>query len=304
MAPVRGFDPLFCSPEQQESMAVSPATDLWSWALTVIFAVTGDTSWHRKGTAPELTSANLPPALAGILGPIFQPCLNLNPDQRPTCDALERQLRPLYHKITGVAYEAPATDLLPPTTPSAAELYLDEELLTLLRQFQSSANTEAYVLVNKAARLMEASSLDEASKCLRKASELLLEKSANRSLRRWTVQVAAALVQVAQVYDNLGRSEDAEQNLAQAIDILERLVGETERHEASLRSIAESVWSQEACSHSLPMSRPVRAQKARSTRKASESPQASYLEDRSILYQPERLLPHLRNMLADIRRQR
>ncbi|WP_187414193.1 serine/threonine-protein kinase [Nonomuraea sp. PA05] len=80
--------PPYMSPEQLTGAAVGPASDVFSWAVTMMYAATGrpvfgeDTVpavFHRVLTFhPDLSP--LPPALRGIV----KACLNKQPEERPS----------------------------------------------------------------------------------------------------------------------------------------------------------------------------------------------------------------------------
>ncbi|NUP62286.1 MAG: serine/threonine protein kinase [Nonomuraea sp.] len=80
--------PPYMSPEQLTGELVGPASDVFSWAVTMMFAATGRPAFgedtvpavfHRVLTFhPDLSP--LPPVLRGIVGS----CLNKRPDDRPS----------------------------------------------------------------------------------------------------------------------------------------------------------------------------------------------------------------------------
>ncbi|MFB4272362.1 serine/threonine-protein kinase [Nonomuraea sp. GTA35] len=80
--------PPYMSPEQLTGTTVGPASDVFSWAVTIMFAATGRPAFgedtvpavfHRVLTFhPDLSP--LPPALRGIV----KACLNKQPEERPS----------------------------------------------------------------------------------------------------------------------------------------------------------------------------------------------------------------------------
>lgn len=80
--------PPYMSPEQLSGETVGPASDVFSWAVTMMFAATGRPAFGEDSVPavfnrvltfhPDLSP--LPPALRGIVGT----CLNKRPDERPS----------------------------------------------------------------------------------------------------------------------------------------------------------------------------------------------------------------------------
>ncbi|MFG1705626.1 serine/threonine-protein kinase [Nonomuraea sp. M3C6] len=80
--------PPYMSPEQLTGEAVGPASDVFSWAVTIMFAATGRPAFGED-TVPAVFNrvltvhpdlSPLPPALRGIVGA----CLNKRPEDRPS----------------------------------------------------------------------------------------------------------------------------------------------------------------------------------------------------------------------------
>ncbi|RVX46671.1 serine/threonine protein kinase [Nonomuraea polychroma] len=80
--------PPYMSPEQLSGETVGPASDVFSWAVTIMFAATGRPAFGEDSVPavfnrvltvhPDLSP--LPPALRGIVGT----CLNKRPEERPS----------------------------------------------------------------------------------------------------------------------------------------------------------------------------------------------------------------------------
>ncbi|MBN1879178.1 serine/threonine protein kinase [bacterium] len=104
---IRGMTPQFCSPEQAEEQSLTPATDIWSWALVVMMMWLGEPRWilgpHAGTVLGEMRSGPsrrgpAPKELITLLGQ----CLRLNPSDRPESmtDVFDR-MRSIYHQVTG-----------------------------------------------------------------------------------------------------------------------------------------------------------------------------------------------------------
>jgi serine/threonine protein kinase len=80
--------PPYMSPEQLTGAPVGPASDVFSWAVTMMFAATGRPAFGED-TVPAVFNrvltfhpdlSPLPPALRGTVGS----CLHKSPDDRPS----------------------------------------------------------------------------------------------------------------------------------------------------------------------------------------------------------------------------
>ncbi|MEV4899696.1 serine/threonine-protein kinase, partial [Nonomuraea sp. NPDC055795] len=80
--------PPYMSPEQLTGEAVGPASDVFSWAVTMVFAATGRPAFGED-TVPAVFNrvltvhpdlSPLPPGLRGVIGS----CLNKKPEERPS----------------------------------------------------------------------------------------------------------------------------------------------------------------------------------------------------------------------------
>ncbi|MEV4579489.1 serine/threonine-protein kinase [Nonomuraea jabiensis] len=80
--------PPYMSPEQLTGEAVGPASDVFSWAVTIMYAATGRPAFGED-TVPAVFNrvltlhpdlSPLPPALRGVVGS----CLNKRPEDRPS----------------------------------------------------------------------------------------------------------------------------------------------------------------------------------------------------------------------------
>ncbi|GAA3220718.1 serine/threonine-protein kinase [Nonomuraea helvata] len=88
--------PAYMSPEQLSDQPLTPASDMFSWASTMVFAATGRMAF-TGGSVPAVLHAILhnPPDLSGVPEPLramVAACLAKNPADRPTTEQLLRDL--------------------------------------------------------------------------------------------------------------------------------------------------------------------------------------------------------------------
>ncbi|MEV4288291.1 protein kinase [Nonomuraea bangladeshensis] len=117
--------PTYMSPEQFEGQRVGPASDMFSWAGTMVFAATGRPA-YAGATVPAILNAVLSgsPDLGGVperLAEVLRPCFARDPAARPSPTELMKRL--MTHRgpavpspLPGSTPDHPAT----PTGPSAA----------------------------------------------------------------------------------------------------------------------------------------------------------------------------------------
>ena len=117
-----GFNPLvswggltlaFCSPEQEKRQRLSPKTDMWSWAVTVLTMFTGGVRWVSGATADLVLGEYLRsggqessgPRMRKSLSGLLRVCLHREPERRPN-DMLWvlHSLIPIYEQIAGHRY--------------------------------------------------------------------------------------------------------------------------------------------------------------------------------------------------------
>jgi serine/threonine protein kinase len=109
-----GMTPAYCSPEQANGENVSRATDVWSWAVSVLEMLVGGIPWAPSPgsvvgawfheTLPELElPSHLPPRPAPVLD-LLGRCFRTDPRQRPDVLELATDLREIYREVTGAAY--------------------------------------------------------------------------------------------------------------------------------------------------------------------------------------------------------
>jgi WD40 repeat protein/serine/threonine protein kinase len=113
---------LYASPEQLAGEPLTQASDVWSWAVSILELFCGGASWGVGAVAPvalanrrgEHGPVPLPAAVADLL----ERCLELDPDARPRdLDDVAGALRTLYAETVGAPY--------PRTNPERATLLAD-----------------------------------------------------------------------------------------------------------------------------------------------------------------------------------
>jgi WD40 repeat protein/serine/threonine protein kinase len=121
-----GYTPAYCSPEQARGEKLSPKTDVWSWAVSLLEMFTSEVTWYSGTVALEALEEYLEngspeariPVMPVGLAELLRQCLQKAPAQRPK-DMLEiaQRLQTIYQQETGHTY--------PRRIPKAAELRAD-----------------------------------------------------------------------------------------------------------------------------------------------------------------------------------
>ncbi|MBN1297708.1 serine/threonine protein kinase [bacterium] len=110
---IRGMTPAFCSPEQAAEEELTPATDLWSWALVVMNMWFGTGKWILGPQAPValeyLSRSEWPCGPApNALMELLSRCLDRHPENRPaTALEIAETLRTLYVDLGSGPYPRP-----------------------------------------------------------------------------------------------------------------------------------------------------------------------------------------------------
>ncbi|MBF0318928.1 MAG: protein kinase [Nitrospirae bacterium] len=110
-----GMTPAFCSPEQANKESLSPKTDIWSWAVTILVMFTGEVTWpsgtvaaealqwfiENQAESPHPTLPPMPPQVSKIL----QSCFRIDQQQRPdTMEDVADSLIEVYQDLTSNPY--------------------------------------------------------------------------------------------------------------------------------------------------------------------------------------------------------
>ncbi|MGW7130096.1 protein kinase domain-containing protein [Streptomyces bobili] len=124
----------YASPEQAEGRSTGAASDVWSWAVTLLEMLLGECTWPSGTIAPYVLEAALarpgprsitiPPPLSDLLAE----CLHSDPDRRP------QSPRELAGRLLAIAEEETGTPLLctPPPRPvqEAVDFQLEDRRMT------------------------------------------------------------------------------------------------------------------------------------------------------------------------------
>ncbi|MGA5761097.1 protein kinase domain-containing protein [Nonomuraea bangladeshensis] len=112
--------PTYMSPEQFEGQRVGPASDMFSWAGTMVFAATGRPA-YPGATVPAILNAVLSgsPDLGGVperLAEVLRPCFARDPASRPSPTELMKRL--MTHRAPTVPSPLPGSTPDHPATPT------------------------------------------------------------------------------------------------------------------------------------------------------------------------------------------
>jgi serine/threonine protein kinase len=114
--------PAFMAPEQLAEGRIGPHTDMFAWAVTMVFAASGVPAFGHR-SIPQVINRILHEepdlgALDGRLRPIVAACLSKDPSRRPTARSLMDEL--MGHHAPATSIEARSTATPPTPGPAAA----------------------------------------------------------------------------------------------------------------------------------------------------------------------------------------
>lgn len=168
----RGLTVAYCSPEQAAgALRVTRASDVWSWAVSVLHMFTGQVTWQTGSCADRLLHAGYRAVLGEDVAdlPVMPPrvvellseCLSRGPEERSRMTDVARRLLDLYPVLTGRPH---------------------------VRSAESTVRSAANILNNKAVGLFELGLRGPARVSLERALQAAprhFESNFNLGLLRW-----------------------------------------------------------------------------------------------------------------------
>ncbi len=152
--------------EQDESVLLTPATDVYSWAVTVLEMFCGGKTWDCGTKVPgifrEMQNKEMPDELIALL----EECLSLHPDDRPDDSQILHKLGEIYSRYCN------------------SDLYSNAENLILNTKYYETAD----FCNNRALSFIDMEQYDNANLYFRKAIEISPHHSAaiyNKAIFDW-----------------------------------------------------------------------------------------------------------------------
>ena len=115
----------YCSPEQAIGKSLTPATDVWSWGVSLLEMFAGEVFWISGTVAAqaleiyqerERKQASIPPMPQG-LAVLLRECFQEQPEARPDMNAVVEQLKAIYRQEVGKEYGRPLAEIKTPAIP-------------------------------------------------------------------------------------------------------------------------------------------------------------------------------------------
>lgn len=119
LADVLGRTEAYASPEQLTGQQLTPMTDVWSWALSVLEMFFGGLKWPSGLAARALFDeyrahhSRLPglPQMPESLADLLEACFQMHPEARPSFNDLAAGLAEIHEELFDESLEFPDTDL-------------------------------------------------------------------------------------------------------------------------------------------------------------------------------------------------
>jgi serine/threonine protein kinase len=105
-----GYTPQFASPEQLSGLSVTPTTDVWSWAVSVLHMFMGGVIWERGLAAPAVLAdycsrhRRMPglPQMPQQVAELLEQCLVFDPSKRlSNCHSVAQSLSEIHSDLFG-----------------------------------------------------------------------------------------------------------------------------------------------------------------------------------------------------------
>ncbi len=138
-----GMTPAYCSPEQASDGEITPATDMWSWAVSVMEMFIGSVTWQlgmvAESVLDTLTEQNTvtpaPPAVSDIL----RGCFRINPaDRWSGMDEIAGRLMSLWSMLFNENYTRTVSVSAVRAHPDLSEIAGKGNLLAAGEQLQTA----------------------------------------------------------------------------------------------------------------------------------------------------------------------
>jgi serine/threonine protein kinase len=217
-----GWSKNFRSPEQSPLQprpdTLTTATDIWSWAATVLAMFFGGPVWgNGEEAACCLDPGGVHPRvpIPRDVRDLLQTCLDRNPNRRPSAKDLAGNLKGVYEQVFSQQFPESDQPQSPPSRAAeCATLYIDEEANSLVNGLLSRED-QLSNYVHKSGWHCGAGNYRAASDLLERASEVFRDRSATERVRLGT-----AFVSLGRALSIVGRLEEAKEHLEKGIDLL------------------------------------------------------------------------------------
>lgn len=116
-----GRTPAYCSPEQGMGWPLSPATDVWSWGVSVLEMFAGEVFWQAGEAAAFALESYLEhgsqhpfiPPMPSSLSELLRRCFQDGPTRRPEMVEVVEALKAVYRQAVGKEYRRPLQAIQP-----------------------------------------------------------------------------------------------------------------------------------------------------------------------------------------------
>ncbi len=230
----------YCSPEQAIGKPLTPATDVWSWGVSLLEMFAGEVFWISGTVAAKALEtyqerkreqASIPPMPQGLAA-LLQECFQDQPEARPEMSAAVERLKAIYRQEVGKAYDRPLAEIEAPTTPpqkvgerlhkrgarwTEPRVWLERALRTAGRDVAEAEDILQRTGATRRGELVaQLAAYDEAKR--------LYEEMAVGGRAELRKELAKLCQEKALLHDTLGDAPGTVQEYERAIGLLEQLV--------------------------------------------------------------------------------